>query len=110
MTGSGDVIWITHSSATDAAEYAVAVKELGLVPLHVPLLTVELLDILLPDFSLYKSLIFTSINGLKGFSKISNERYLPVYAVGEQTAQAAREAGFTVAGVGTGGAAELANI
>lgn len=110
MTGCSDVIWITHSSPIDAAEYAEAIETLGFTPLHFPLLTIKSLDVPLPDLSRYKSIIFTSINGLNEFSKILDERTLPVYAVGEQTAQAAREAGFTVAGVGAVGAADLAKI
>ena len=38
-----------------------------------------------------------------GGATLSDLKHLPVYAVGETTAQAAREAGFTVAATGAGG-------
>ncbi|MFN4311487.1 MAG: uroporphyrinogen-III synthase [Ferrovibrio sp.] len=40
------------------------------------------------------ALLFTSVNGLRGFIANCNHRDLAVYAVGETTAAAARQAGF----------------
>jgi len=42
-----------------------------------------------------QALLFTSANGVRAFAAASSRRDLPVFAVGEQTAAAARDAGFT---------------
>ena len=48
----------------------------------------------LPDLTDVNGLIFTSANGVRGFVHASDRRDIPVWAVGEATAQAARRAGF----------------
>ena len=49
---------------------------------------------LAPDLADVRALLFTSVNGVGAFVRLSPRRDLPVYAVGPATAAAARDAGF----------------
>ena len=49
---------------------------------------------LLGDLAEVQALLFTSANGVRAFAALSDVRSLPVFAVGDSTAAAAREAGF----------------
>ncbi|MCW3834928.1 uroporphyrinogen-III synthase [Sphingomonas canadensis] len=61
-----------------------------------------------PDPAGFDALILTSANALRrGGAGLAKLAALPVYAVGEATAAAARSAGFSVAMTGSAGAAEL---
>lgn len=53
-----------------------------------------------PDLSDIKTLIFTSQNGVTGFARHFSRRDLPAYAVGDTTADVAREHGFEVRSAG----------
>lgn len=79
----------------DADEIAQAVRDHGLVPLIEPVLSVEYLSADLPETDLERPLIFTSANGVRAFAKLSAERSHPVYTVGRNTADEARQMGFT---------------
>ena len=48
-----------------------------------------------PDMTGKQALLFTSSNGVRAFARLSAERDLPVFAVGERTAAVAREEGFS---------------
>ena len=48
----------------------------------------------LPDMSCYRSLIFTSSNGVRAFSQLAPNRILPSFTVGQVTAETAIEVGF----------------
>lgn len=54
----------------------------------------------LPDLAGFDGLIFTSENGVRSFAKISLNRGLPAFCVGERTAAAARAAGLTATVLG----------
>ena len=92
MTHAGQVVWITRAQP-GAARTADRVQALGFTPLIAPLLAVQSLS---PSIDLdgMGSLAFTSVNGVASFAALSVERDLPVFAVGDATAQAARDAGF----------------
>jgi len=85
-------VWVTRARP-GADRTAERLTALGFTPLVVPLLTVGALD---PDIDLsgIHALAFTSVNGVAAFSKLSDERVLPVFTVGDATARAARGAGF----------------
>jgi uroporphyrinogen-III synthase len=56
----------------------------------------------------YDAIVATSANAIRhGGGGLASLRKLPVHAVGEATAQAARDAGFTLASIGQGGAREM---
>ncbi len=91
-----------------ALRTAAKVRDLGLEPIVDPLFELESIDWAPPDVSQFDSLLLTSANAVtfagQALEKLSG---LPVLAVGEKTAEAARKAGLTIAETGNGGAAEL---
>ena len=60
-----------------------------------PLLAIRPLSPALPDLGGFAALAFTSRNGVSAFADLTPWRDRPVFTVGEATAQAAREAGFS---------------
>nr|WP_277923516.1 uroporphyrinogen-III synthase [Sphingomonas sp. TREG-RG-20F-R18-01] len=69
---------------------------------------VEALDWTAPDPRQYDSLLLTSANSLRfGGAELAALRALPVLAVGQHTAAAAREYGFDVVATGTGNAGQI---
>jgi len=83
-------------------------RELGLEAEAVPLFAVQPIDWEVLDPSEYRGIVATSANAFRhGGGQLERLKDLPVHAVGEATAAAAKEAGFTVATVGEGGRFEL---
>lgn len=70
-------------------------KQIGWVPVVQPLLQIRPLSPDLPDLDRFDALAFTSRNGVAAFAALTLRRDLRIYAVGDATAQAAREAGFS---------------
>ncbi|MEI4235103.1 uroporphyrinogen-III synthase [Roseovarius sp. D22-M7] len=64
----------------------------------------------LPALSGDETLIFTSRQGVAGFCRLTARRDLPCYAVGEATAQAAREAGLDATPCGGDAAALMRRL
>lgn len=94
MTSRPQSVWITRAQpAADAS--AERVRAMGHTPIVVPLLIVEPTPN--PDLDLrgVGALAFTSANGVRAFAALDDRRDLTVFAVGQATARAAREAGFT---------------
>lgn len=89
---AGGAIWITRARP-GAEATARRVEALGFTALIDPLLEIDFLEPEL-DLSGVAVLAFTSANGVEAFARLTTVRDLPVYAVGETTARAAREAGF----------------
>ena len=82
-------------------------QAIGLDAFAMPLFKVEPLDWEAPDGS-FDALLLTSANAVRhGGGGIRRLRRLPVYAVGEATAAAAREAGLRIAASGEGGVVGL---
>jgi uroporphyrinogen-III synthase len=80
----------------------------GLEAVAVPLFEVEPLPWRAPDPGGFDGLLLTSANAVRyGGEQLDKLRPLSVYAVGETTADAAREAGFQVAATGDGGVDQL---
>ena len=92
MTSPAVIITRAEPGASETAE---CVRLFGLDPIVSPALTLELVDPV-PDIPLQGAggLIFTSANGVRFFSRVSNERSLRVFCVGPATLAAAKEAGF----------------
>lgn len=59
-----------------------------------PMMDVQWLDASLPDFSDYDGLVVTSANGVRAVQMLTQDRSLPVFAVGSSSAELARKAGF----------------
>jgi uroporphyrinogen-III synthase len=89
-------------------ESASRAAELGLEVIARPLFQVEPVNWQAPDPNNYDALLLTSANAVrhagKAMKKVSG---LPVFAVGSATAEAALEAGLTLAGSGRGGVTRL---
>jgi uroporphyrinogen-III synthase len=90
-----------------ATETVAKARALGLQALAVPLFEIEPIAWTRPDDD-FDGLLLTSANALRFAGReLSELRGLPVYAVGEATARAAREAGFDVAATGDQGVERL---
>jgi uroporphyrinogen-III synthase len=91
-----------------ASATAARARAMGLDPVTLPLFAVEPVEWAVPDPAGYDALLLTSANAVRhagdGLARLCG---LPVYAVGEATAEAAREVGFDVAGSGEGGVERL---
>ena len=83
-------------------------RALGLTVIECPLFEVRPLAWAAPPAGEFDALMLTSVNAVRhGGSGLTKYRELPVLAVGEATAEAARDAGFQVELVGAGGVADL---
>lgn len=100
-----ELIWITRTQP-QAEVTAARVRERGFETLVDPLLTVENLTPAI-DAARYDHIIATSINGLNSFTTQHVSRHQSVWAVGDATADAAREAGFTRVHSAAGDAGDL---
>jgi uroporphyrinogen-III synthase len=82
---------------------------MGLEPRVDPLLEVRDLS---PEVDLdgVAALAFTSVNGVAAFARLHGDRDRPVFAVGDRTARAAREAGFTAVASADGDVEALAAL
>lgn len=87
---------------------AAAIEARGRIAIRMPLFAVRPLAWQVPDANDFDALILTSANAVRhGGAGLSALRGLPVHAVGEATAEAARRAGFHVVAVGAAGADTL---
>ena len=77
----------------------------GLDAVAIPLFEIEPVPSKAPDIAGFDGLLLTSANAVRFTSQ--ELRGLPVYAVGEATAEAAREAGFDIAATGDAGVEKL---
>ena len=83
-------------------------KDLGLDAVSIPLFELESIDWTVPDPRDFDAMLLTSANTVRMAGEgLASFRALPVHAVGEGTAVAARVAGLGVASVGNAGVDEL---
>ena len=83
-------------------------RERGLPAIAIPLFEIDALDWDTPDAAGFDGLLLTSANAVRcGGQQLEKLRGLPVYAVGEATAAAAREAGFSIEATGHAGVDRL---
>jgi uroporphyrinogen-III synthase len=81
---------------------------MGLDAVSIPLFKVEPVAWDPPEPSGFDGLLLTSANAVRhAGDKLTDLRGLPVYAVGEATSQAARDAGFDIKATGDAGADRL---
>ena len=79
-------------------------RKRGLNAIALPLFKIEPLPWKAPDATAFDALLLTSANGVRqAGAGLARLRHLPVHAVGDATADAALDAGFTVASTGAGG-------
>ncbi len=94
----------------DAASLANMLVGRGIEPIVAPLISIRLRNN--QEFSLdeVQAVLFTSANGVRAFSATEAERNLAVFCVGDATAVAAGEAGFTDIHSAAGDVAALARL
>jgi uroporphyrinogen-III synthase len=83
-------------------------RKRGLDAIALPLFEIEPVEWQAPDASRFDALLLTSANAVRfGGEQLEVLRGLPVHAVGEATAEAARQAGFDVSSAGDSGVERL---
>lgn len=108
MVAAAPRIWVTRASP-GAEETAARLAAMSLPVLVDPLLAVVPLS---PPIDLdgVAALAFTSVNGVRAFARLCADRSRPVFAVGDRTARAAREAGFAEVASADGDVVALAAL
>ncbi len=101
-------VWITRAEP-GASATAARVRALGCEAVVAPLIEIHPLEPKI-DLAGVGALAFTSAAGVAAFARLAAERRLPVFAVGEATARAAREAGFAEVVSADGDVAALAAL
>ena len=91
--------------AEDTGPLAALLAARGVVAVSEPLLAIRRIAGAAPDLDGVQAVLFTSANGARAFAAAAARRDLPVLAVGEATAEAARLLGFGEV-VSAGGAVE----
>ncbi len=95
----------------DAAPLATALAAEGHETLIQPLLRIEPAD---PppalDFAGVQALLFTSANGVRALAALTGRRDLPVFAVGDASAEEAHRAGFAAVESAAGDVEDLARL
>lgn len=101
-------VWVTRAEP-GAAATAQRLRDLGHEPFVSPLLEVRGLDTAL-DLGGVAALAFTSPNGVAAFAEREPACDLPVFAVGDATAETARAVGFIDVRSASGDVAALARL
>ncbi|MFN3669964.1 MAG: uroporphyrinogen-III synthase [Brevundimonas sp.] len=102
-------VWITRAEP-GARRTADRLSALGFSPVVTPLLAIRPLPQPSPDLTGIAALAVTSRNGVAAFAALSAARDLPVFAVGDATAAAARAAGFADVRSAAGALDDLARL
>jgi len=92
---------------------AVALKERGHEPIMAPLFEIEILSEVDPDAGPWNAILLTSANALGGLAGVVVReawRGVPVFTVGDRTAKAARDRGFTDIASAGGDVDDLADL
>ena len=93
----------------DAAAIAVALARRGITPVLAPMMHTEFFPVEIDaDLARAQAVLFTSRNGVRAFSRVSDRRDVPVFAVGDSTASLARDNGFSAVESAGGDSADLA--
>jgi uroporphyrinogen-III synthase len=97
----------------DAERTAEALRARGHVAIVAPLLDIETVGKADPAAGPWAAIMLTSVNGLRGLDESARRAVggaVPIFAVGDRTAQAAREAGFATVHSAAGAARDLAAL
>jgi uroporphyrinogen-III synthase len=79
---------------SEAESLAALLAARGIEAVIEPLIEIAGTGETLPDLGEVQAILLTSANGARALARASGERHLPVFAVGDATARAAREEGF----------------
>jgi uroporphyrinogen-III synthase len=102
-------VWVTRTQP-QADATAGRLTALGFTPLVVPVLEARARANAVIDLVGVQALAFTSGHAIAAFAALSADRALPVFAVGDATAEAARAAGFAAVRSAGGDVAALADL
>jgi uroporphyrinogen-III synthase len=102
-------VWVTRAEP-GARETAARLQGMGYEALVGPLLEARPLPEPPLELAAVGALVFTSANAVRMFSRATTSRNLPVYTVGDATAEAARDAGFGAIVSARGDVAALARF
>ena len=95
----------------DAAALAVALDRRGITPMLAPMMQTKFFPLdISADVGRAQAMLFTSRNGVRAFSRVSDRRDVKVFAVGDSTANLAGDAGFFGAESAGGDSADLARL
>jgi uroporphyrinogen-III synthase len=94
----------------DAAALAADITARGDIPLIAPLLTIHPLPFIAPTATGFQAVLATSANAFCGDALPPDLLSLPLYAVGDPTAAAAKAAGFTIVLSACGNGADLVQL
>jgi len=103
---------ITRDEA-GAERTAVALRARGHEPIVAPLFGIEILSEVEPEDGPWDAILLTSVNALRGLCTWVGKgrwRDVPAFAVGDRTAQAMREQGFTAVTSAAGDVNDLADL
>lgn len=100
-------MWVTRTEP-GASRTAARLAALGFEPLVAPVLAVRPIARPAPDLTGFAALAFTSPNGVAVFADLTPDRALPVFAVGDTTAERAKQAGFHTVTSASGALSDLA--
>jgi uroporphyrinogen-III synthase len=92
---------------------AVALKERGHEPISAPLFQIEILSEVDPDAGPWTAILLTSANAIRGIANLASRggwRAMPIFAVGNRTAKAARDLGFAEVTSASGNVDDLVNL
>ena len=96
-----------------AAQTAAALRARGHAPIVAPLVQIDILSKVDPKAAEWAAILLTSANALPGILKSAGRsawRGIPVFTVGDATAKAARDMGFTDVTSAGGNVSDLANL
>ena len=105
-------ILVTRSQP-NAAKTAAALRARGHEPIVAPLLEMELISEVDAKDGPWTAILLTSVNGLRGIGSFASDKKwhgIPVFAVGDMTAKAARDMGFADVTSAGGNADDLATL
>ena len=94
----------------DAEELVGLLADLGIETLVEPLMSIRDRDAPAPDLTGVQAILATSANGVRALARRSDDQGLPVYAVGDATARAARAAGYGLVESAQGTVEDLARL
>jgi uroporphyrinogen-III synthase len=94
----------------EAQDLAVALAERGISVLVEPLMQVHFRASAAPDLEGVQAVLCTSANGVRALARVTDERRLPLLAVGDATAARARAEGFTGVASAGGAVADLVDL
>src|SRR5712672_2264764 len=94
----------------EAAALAEALAMRGIEAIIEPLLDIHSRDEHTPDLAGVQAVLCTSANGIRALARLSGERRIAVFAVGEATAARARDAGFARVESAGGNVEDLARL